>query len=397
MTNKVTISIEQEAQRIQSLKSYEILDTPVDERLDRITSYAASLFDVPISLISLVDEHRIWFKSTFGFTGTEMPREAGLCGHAIQSDDVFVIENALVDPRTMHLPWVKNDYNYCFYAGAPLKMADGHNLGTLCIVDKKPRIFLPKEKMLLKNLAQITVDQIEEQASLKKTAKKFTMLLKTAAHELKNPLTSIPLWAEIIQEETGDLKLQQLASHIQRQSKRMVHLITDLLETVQSDAAETEIRNLPINFSSVVARVTSANIELANKKHQKIFLTIENDIVISGDELKLSEVVDNLISNAIKYSASNTAITVHLKEKNKKALLQIIDQGPGLTAEDFMQVFLPFSKLSAKPTGDESSTGLGLSIVKQIVEAHNGTVSCKNNNPAPGACFIVELPRVSNQ
>ena len=392
MNSKGNILEEKEVDRINSLKKYELLDSPRDERLDRITSYAATLFNVPISLISFVDENRIWFKSKYGFDINELPREAGLCGLAIQSDDVFVIENAVLDPRTIHLPWVKSAKPYCFYAAAPLKMADGNNVGTLCIVAENPRSFSSKDELLLKKLAKITVDQIEEQISLKSTTKKFSMFLKTAAHELKNPLASIPLWAQLIQEESKDLKITQLANHIQRQSKRMTQLISDLLETVHMGSDEEALHLLPINLSSIVARIAAANIELANKKGQKIFLSIENDMVILGDEMKISEVVDNLINNAIKYSGNHKNINVHLKEDSRKAILQIIDQGPGFTKEDFIRVFEPFSKLSAQPTADESSTGLGLSIVKQIVEAHHGKVYCKNNTPGPGISFIVELP-----
>ncbi|MEJ1223659.1 GAF domain-containing protein [Sediminicola sp. 1XM1-17] len=147
-----------EQRRIKALHRYEILDTPADGCYDEITSLATKIFDVPISIISLVDTDRIWFKSTYGIDSDQIPRDPGLCSSAIMSDDVYVVENARLDPRTMANPLVAGVMGLQFYAAAPLTTSDGYHLGTICIIDKNPRILNCKEGSILLHLSRIVMD-----------------------------------------------------------------------------------------------------------------------------------------------------------------------------------------------------------------------------------------------
>ena len=150
-----------ESKRLENLYQYQILDTPVDGHFDEITSLAAKLFDVPIAIITLVDTDRIWFKSSFGLDVDQISRDPGLCSSAIMSDDVYIVENAKLDPRTLSNPLVADIIGLQFYAAAPLKSKEGFNLGTLCIIDKNPRRLNPKESSMLMQLSRIVVDQLE--------------------------------------------------------------------------------------------------------------------------------------------------------------------------------------------------------------------------------------------
>jgi len=150
-----------EAERLQDLLKYEILDTPEDGAFDDITSLAAKMFNVPIAIISLVDHDRIWFKSAHGLDGDQIPRSPGLCSSAILSDDIYIVEDARNDPRTMANPLVAGLMGLQFYAAAPLKSRQGYNLGTLCIIDKHPRKLESKESSMLNQLGRITMEQIE--------------------------------------------------------------------------------------------------------------------------------------------------------------------------------------------------------------------------------------------
>jgi len=145
-----------EPQRIKTLKSLDVLDTKAEERFDRVTRMAKRMFDVPIALISLIDENRQWFKSCVGLTVKETSREISFCGHAILGDDVFVINNALIDPRFSDNPLVLNEPNIRFYAGCPL-VVNGYKLGTLCIIDTSSRVFDEQDIEALKDLA-VTVE-----------------------------------------------------------------------------------------------------------------------------------------------------------------------------------------------------------------------------------------------
>jgi len=151
-----------EKARIDAVRRYDILDTPQDGNFDRITAFAAELFDVPIALVTIVDEDRIWFKSRHGLEEVvEISREPGLCASAVLDDLPYIVEAARKDPRTLANPLVSGSFGLQFYAAAPLKTAEGHRLGTLCIIDREPRVFSPRQASFLERLAQIVVDEME--------------------------------------------------------------------------------------------------------------------------------------------------------------------------------------------------------------------------------------------
>lgn len=151
---------ETEAERVATLHSLNILDTPRDDRFDRYTRITARIFDMPIALISLVGRRRQWFKSAEGFEGEETPRDISFCGHAILGDDVFEVRNTRRDARFRDNPLVVEQPHIRFYAGAPLEAPNGHKLGTLCIIDRVPRRLSVEEKTMLKNLADMVVNEI---------------------------------------------------------------------------------------------------------------------------------------------------------------------------------------------------------------------------------------------
>ena len=149
-----------EVARLQTLRALDILDTPQEERFDRLTRMAKRLFDVPIALVSLVDENRQWFKSCVGLPVSETPRDISFCGHAILGEGIFIIPDAAEDERFHDNPLVVNDPNIRFYAGCPLRALDGAQMGTLCIIDDKPRDFGVHDLGALKDLAAMAEQEL---------------------------------------------------------------------------------------------------------------------------------------------------------------------------------------------------------------------------------------------
>lgn len=149
-----------EAERLHALRTLQILDTSHEERFDRVTRMAKRMFGVEISLVSLVDEDRQWFKSTQGLDASETPREISFCGHAINQDGLFIIPNAVEDVRFSDNPLVTAAPNIRFYAGYPLKLRQGVNLGTLCLIDSKPRHLDEEDKQLLNDLGAMIEQEI---------------------------------------------------------------------------------------------------------------------------------------------------------------------------------------------------------------------------------------------
>ena len=153
-----------EADRLQALRELLILDTPPEERFDRIVQFAAEEFGVPIALLSLVDTNRQWFKARFGLAVCETDRKSSFCGHAIHVSEVMVVSDATQDPRFVDNPMVLGDPHIRFYAGAPLEVRPGVRIGTLCLIDRRRRTLDETDLLILKSLRDLVVSELAGQA-----------------------------------------------------------------------------------------------------------------------------------------------------------------------------------------------------------------------------------------
>lgn len=156
-----------ESERLATLYAYNILDTPPEEAFDRVTRLAAALSGVPVALVSLVDEHRQWFKSAFGLDARESPRANSFCSYAISTESGLIVEDASADPRFANNPGVVGPPHIRFYAGIPLTVRSGHRIGTLCLLDHRPRRLPPQIRALLDDLAAMVVDALELRLALR--------------------------------------------------------------------------------------------------------------------------------------------------------------------------------------------------------------------------------------
>lgn len=179
-----------EAERLQTLRDYEILDTSRHDAFDELTQIAADVLGMPIALISLVDEKRQWFKSRVGLDATETSRDVAFCAHAILGQEIFEVTDAFGDERFFDNPLVTGAPNIRFYAGVPLAAPNGHNLGTLCVLDVKPRSLDEKQKRTLKALAHQVV-QLFELRRLNKALKVEIHEHKKAEEKLKEQILAI--------------------------------------------------------------------------------------------------------------------------------------------------------------------------------------------------------------
>ena len=193
-------SIGQEQERLAALHSYEILDTPADGAFDRVTALAARYFNVPVALVSLVDEDRIWFKSKHGLDAEEIPRSPGLCASVIMSDSAYIVTNALEDPRTLANPLVAGKMGVRFYAAAPLVTHDGHRLGTMNIIDFVPREFDAEGQKALGEFAGLVMDQMEVRLSARKAIASLSHIFRDAERPRDlEKLITVSAWSRKIQ------------------------------------------------------------------------------------------------------------------------------------------------------------------------------------------------------
>jgi signal transduction histidine kinase len=225
--------------------------------------------------------------------------------------------------------------------------------------------------------------------------------LATAAHDLKNPLGGILLMANLIREEAESGQLSELArkqsSKIHDTVQKMLLIINSILDSAIQEMGEVELSLEMTNLGDLVHRVVQENEAYATSKDIRLIYeeTFAAECWGLLDRMRVSQAMDNLVNNAIKYSPFGSTVRIFLNlrvvDGQDRVHIEVRDQGPGMTEEDLAQAFGVFQRLSAQPTGGEYSTGLGLSIVKQMVELHDGWVWIESA-PGQGSTFLVEIP-----
>ncbi|MBI2513009.1 MAG: tetratricopeptide repeat-containing sensor histidine kinase [Opitutae bacterium] len=233
-------------------------------------------------------------------------------------------------------------------------------------------------------------DAAEQATALK------SKLLDLASHDLKAPLVGTMMTAETIAEESADRPaIAERAQALHAESQRMLGLVQDLLDSSAAESGRLELDRAPLDLAALAADVAAAFADRAARKNQRIEVVAaagDAPALIDGDAARLRQVVENLLSNALKFSPAGT--TTHLtvcRGANGVVRLEVRDEGPGLTPEDRAGLFLRFRRLSAAPTGGESSTGLGLALARDLVVAHGGKLDVEST-PGHGATFSAEFP-----
>jgi len=221
-------------------------------------------------------------------------------------------------------------------------------------------------------------------------------ILGTVAHDLKNPLGVIlgrtEMLTELISAGSPKESVTAQVEHIRDATRRLTSMVDHLISDAMADAFDITIRREAVDIAGLVSEVVDANQPLAANKQQAITVSAPPDFVTMCDADRIREAIDNLISNAIKYSPIGGKITVVVSHEQNNTVIRIADEGAGLSPEDLGRLFGRFQRLSAKPTAGESSTGLGLSIVKRIIDMHGGQVMANSGGPGQGSTFTVILP-----
>lgn len=255
-------------------------------------------------------------------------------------------------------------------------------------------------RIINKQLEQASIELSNKNEELRKANEIKSELLGIVAHDLKNPLQVIIGYTALLKDEVKEsLTAHKKLGMINKSSDKMLTLITDLLETASIDSGKLKMNIVPVDLGQLARSVVKEILHLAEKKRQDINFTSEKNCVIKADKMLVRQVMDNLISNAIKFSDFEKKIWVSVKmNKNpgekkdgEMATFIVRDEGPGLTSEDKRKLFGKFQRLSAKPTAGESSTGLGLSIIRDLVKLHKGKIHVESE-PGIGSIFSVDFP-----
>lgn len=239
--------------------------------------------------------------------------------------------------------------------------------------------------------------RVQTQLSLRKLAQMKDEFIRMASHDLKNPLTCILGFASIMEytiKPGVPMDDNMIASipKIKNSATVMRQIISDFLDFQAMEDGHLKLAIEPMDLNPAVQLVVELNEQYAAKKGISIFLELEPSLpAINADNTRIGQVIENLLGNAIKFGASDDRITVRTYSKEGNVFFEVEDTGPGLTDEDISKLFVKYAGLSNKPTGGEKSSGLGLSICKELIEMHGGQIGARNN-PSLGATFWFQIP-----
>ena len=303
----------------------------------------------------------------------------------------------------------KRDSNYESFVGLPLRDESGAVFGHIAIYNSKRLADNPKwleiatlfvgrveaelHRLVLEDQRESTIQALEAaNAELDEISRLKSLFLGTAAHDLRNPLSIISAYAKLITSETvADVDVTAMADRICVATDRMVALIDSYLDVASIESGALKIDRTPTLLEGTIRERLEFLQSLARVKNIELNLSLEPVPMLQLDVLRIEQVVDNLVGNAIKFAPPTSAIHITLQKGTSGVQFSVSDQGPGIPDVAQEELFQPFVTGATDATANEKSSGLGLAIVKRIVHAHNGDISAENL-PAGGARFTVRLP-----
>ncbi|QYG03150.1 MULTISPECIES: ATP-binding protein [Massilia] len=400
-----TATLDEEA-RLAVLDSYGILDTPPERSFDDVVRLVSQLLAAPIVAVNLIARGRQWFKSEIGLGMREMPLDDSICRFALLEEQQLIVPDTREDPRFRCNPLVTKDAGLRFYAGALLKTRDGVPLGTLCVLDNKPRPqgLSEQEQFVLATLAHQVMSQIElrkamtEQealiAALRQADQRKDEFLAMLAHELRNPLAPIVSAATMLSNFNLDPAMVQRASEIvARQAGHMTSLIDDLLDVSRVTRGKVELELRELEFKDVIADAVEQVRPLIEKHRHRLTVDLPPArAIVVGDRKRLVQVMTNLLSNAAKYTLEGGHIEVRLTTDGGALAVDIRDDGIGMSPDLIASAFDLFAQGARGLDRSQGGLGIGLALVRSLLKLHGGAVSASSEGPGQGSTFHVSLP-----
>ncbi len=388
--------------RVQNLYELGILDTPEEDEFTDIVELASRICKTPISLISLVDYSRQWFKSKIGITATETARDISFCGHAIVMDkDFFEVPDALKDIRFINNPLVTGEPNIRYYAGVQLVSKKGFRIGMLCVNDTKPNKLTEEQIFALKVLGnhvaklldlRITKKQSEEKSKkIQSQNEVLQRMLSIIAHDVRGPIGSLKQIFELseanILDEASKKDLMNLSKF---QVDNILTLLNNLVEwgKITLDNRKTDI--LALNIKEMVDHEIGNILLEASLKKNKVINLVDESVLCKGDPDMLQFIIRNLLTNANKFTKDGQ-ILVYSDADNDATKLIVHDTGVGMTKLMVDHLMEDNTMLSTPGTNNEKGSGIGFKLIKEFMENIGGRIEI-NSEEGKGTSVTLYFP-----
>lgn len=398
-----------EEARLAALFRQELLDSPEEEDLNNLVKLAAQLCGSDISLISLVDNHRQWFKASHGLEAKETPREFAFCAHAINGDELFEIPNALEDERFVDNPLVTGDLNIRSYAGQPLRSSDGYKIGTFCVINRTPKVLTPEQQEMLALLTKQAERYLElryrihkmdrsmeviqaQSQSLEQVNQVKDQLIAVLSHDLRSPIATIEGIVEAFDQDCLSTEdVVDLLKALRPQVKQTTDQLSQVLVWAEKQMHQENVQMMPFAVGAIAAKTMRWVKERAATKQIDLVLDVDEALWAFGDEALVDLVLRNLLANAVKYSRRGDRVTLFAREQEDGSVqLGVQDTGLGMEIQTLARLQNLQYQISAPGTEDEKGTGLGLLLCQTYLRKMN-TVLTIESEWKKGSVFAFNL------
>jgi signal transduction histidine kinase len=398
-----------EAPRLQSLLSYEILDTEAEADFDNLVKLASQICEAPISLITLLDSERQWFKAKVGMHASETPRAQAFCGYAIHSDELMEVKDAEQDARFRDNPLVLGDPQIRFYAGMPLITPEGHRLGTLCVIDSQPRALTEAQRFALRTLARQVSAQLELRRQVVTYRQALTdlerhrqrlqelnllhdQLLSVMAHDLRSPLANLGGYLQILRE--GSLTPAENPAFLETMHQQVLastELLDQMLHWASLRLLGEHHQREDQNLHDAVSLEGSLLAQAMSSKDNRLYNRIDPGLVFDVEVDALRFVLRNLLLNANKFTQQGE-ITVTCTPEADGHRVSVQDTGVGMTPAEVQRIKQSTKRHSQAGTHQERGFGLGLILCQDFVKELGGELDIESEK-GQGSRFSFFLHR----
>jgi signal transduction histidine kinase/CheY-like chemotaxis protein len=400
-----------EARRQATLDSLKILHTLPEDAYERIVRRVSEYFDTPGCLISFATHNQQWFKAKVGVTIETAPRESSFCQAALETDGVYVVHDATKNPRFAEHPFVVGEPGIRFYAGVALVFGEAQRIGTLCVIDTRPRVFGPAEAAALEDFAALVVDELRlraqtlrleaelqrqreaEQAALA-SQKARADFLAMVTHEVRAPLNAIAGAVSLMCQPGGAEPDAFAAEALRDSTEHLMRLLNEVLDLAKLEATGFTFNYEPFDLRRELRCAVASVKGQTSAKTVNLGLDIDASVppAVMGDRTRIAQVLMNLLSNAIKFTAQGgVALIVEPGIWPNEISFLVRDTGIGIAAEAQERIFREFEQADEGTVRNYGGTGLGLAISERIVRRMGGRISLESA-VGRGSTFEVAIP-----